>query len=662
MNKLGFYVENTTVPFLRDALRKVKPPVLLVHAQDRGLLREIRNTLSPDTFVIGRLYLTPAEQSAMLSGGDPEGAGRAFAERIINYDFQMAKEKGNNGRLLIDAWMSLNEPVRGPASFPSGQPDAETLARYDALDRFQASFLQRLRADGLEGVAFNFAAGNFTGKDDIARYFPRTLAAYTYLGLHEYGWPWLMPRPDASTSALTYRTVMEGIRERYGNRHKLIITEAGLARMYRYPHDPAGDVGWLYKGETISENQYWQSLDWYNNQMVQDDYVMGASLYQVGHGGRWETFRHLGVNNEQQPILLMDKIATLNTTVQPPPPPPPPPPPDEREKLLARVKAVQAAMQATTAAADAFDADRGKARAALTQAGQASAPAPTPLQVQVLLDRLAALEAALNDLPPGSSIDPARVRGQIAALRGQTNALLAGAQGVAGLKAKLVPAQARLAALDAKAPEVAKTKQAAGQVLAQANALAGELQGAPAPLAVERGLAPTEGPAVQDVAAGAAAIVPEPGPSRPLSDIRRILIHHTGMAPDATPEAVVRRATSNDRAGLPYHYLVGGDGAVYQLADLDVAVNQSRLAAVDADAVGVALGGDFDLAAPSEAQMAAAVELVAALLGELGLHVNDIYGRAELEGGTTSPGLQWTQGVRWGDDLVARVAAMMPRP
>jgi hypothetical protein len=58
MNKLGFYVENTTVPFLRDAFVKVKPPVLLIHAQDRGLLREIRNTLSPDTFVTGRLYVT----------------------------------------------------------------------------------------------------------------------------------------------------------------------------------------------------------------------------------------------------------------------------------------------------------------------------------------------------------------------------------------------------------------------------------------------------------------------------------------------------------------------------------------------------------------------------------------------------------------------------
>ena len=32
MNKLGFYVENTTVQYLRDALRKVLPPAMLIHA------------------------------------------------------------------------------------------------------------------------------------------------------------------------------------------------------------------------------------------------------------------------------------------------------------------------------------------------------------------------------------------------------------------------------------------------------------------------------------------------------------------------------------------------------------------------------------------------------------------------------------------------------
>ncbi len=312
MNKLGFYVENTTVQYLRDALRKVLPPVMLIHAGDRGLLREIRGGLSPNTFMVGRFFVDQSQQTAWLDSGDPAAAGRTCAEQIINYDFSLAKERGQNGRLLIDAWMSLNESVRGPASFPSGQPDAETKRRLDALDKFQEAFYLRLRVDGLEAVAFNFAAGNFTEGSHYLDYFPRTLTAYKYLGFHEYGWPTLEPRSDAATAALFYRRAMTEIRKKYGDRHQVIITELGLARMYKYPTSPAGDVGWLYPGETISEDQYWTSLQWYNTELLRDSYVIGGALFNVGHTGKWETFRHLGVDNQGRPILLMDKIATLN--------------------------------------------------------------------------------------------------------------------------------------------------------------------------------------------------------------------------------------------------------------------------------------------------------------------------------------------------------------
>ncbi|MEZ4770434.1 MAG: hypothetical protein R2844_18655 [Caldilineales bacterium] len=59
-----------------------------------------------------------AQQTAWLDSADPAAAGRAYAERILAYDFGMATEKAN-GRLLIDAWMSLNESLPGPGTFPA---------------------------------------------------------------------------------------------------------------------------------------------------------------------------------------------------------------------------------------------------------------------------------------------------------------------------------------------------------------------------------------------------------------------------------------------------------------------------------------------------------------------------------------------------------------
>ena len=72
----------------------------------------------------------------------------------------------------------------------------------------------------------------------------------------------MYPRHGSATSAGTYRRCLEGIRAQYGDRHRVIITEAGLTRMYQNP--TWGDKGWLNADQTLTEDEYWQSLDWYN--------------------------------------------------------------------------------------------------------------------------------------------------------------------------------------------------------------------------------------------------------------------------------------------------------------------------------------------------------------------------------------------------------------
>jgi hypothetical protein len=148
--------------------------------------------------------------------------------------------------------------VPGPASRQFAEQPAATAALLHAYDLFQAAFHARLQQAGVEAVAFNFGAGNFSAPEHYLAHFPRTLAAYTYLGFHEYGWPTLHPAPGSATSAILYRTCMDGILTQYGPRHRVVITEAGLARMYQQP--TKGDVGWLYTEEPISQADYWQTL------------------------------------------------------------------------------------------------------------------------------------------------------------------------------------------------------------------------------------------------------------------------------------------------------------------------------------------------------------------------------------------------------------------
>lgn len=109
---------------------------------------------------------------------------------------------------------------------------------------------------------------------------------------------------------------MQGIRAEHGARHKAIITEAGLARMHKHKTCPERyggkcDLGWLYHEGPISQDDYWRSLAWYNDTLCEDDYVLGACLFNVGHSGQWETFRHLGADNNGRPLNLIDRIVAL---------------------------------------------------------------------------------------------------------------------------------------------------------------------------------------------------------------------------------------------------------------------------------------------------------------------------------------------------------------
>jgi hypothetical protein len=44
----------------------------------------------------------------------------------------------------------------------------------------------------------------------------------------------------------------------------------------------------------VPEGSYWESLLWYNRELMKDDYVMAALLFVVGAVSPWQTFEHLG--------------------------------------------------------------------------------------------------------------------------------------------------------------------------------------------------------------------------------------------------------------------------------------------------------------------------------------------------------------------------------
>ena len=330
-NKLGFYLHSSQDEHgLWNKIERVKPPVVLIHLELKNddLLTNMRRGWSPNTFVIGRLGMDRDEQKAYLADPDPEAAGQRLADKIFDKDRSFLLKRHPNepgGRLLVDAWMSLNEPIEGPSWEEWSQQtqtwQQETLARHRRYDRLQVAFRRRLREfiPDVEAVAFNFGAGNFKQAQQYMELYPKTLMAYTYLGFHEYGWPALareLTQQAVKTDAGLFPAIMQGIRAdpKYGNRHRAIITEAGLARAHLHSGDAAGDVGWLNTVEPLSQEEYWNSLQWYNDLLGQHDtHVLGACLYQVGWTSEWRSFRLTGAyadaQGEEQPIRIIDWIA-----------------------------------------------------------------------------------------------------------------------------------------------------------------------------------------------------------------------------------------------------------------------------------------------------------------------------------------------------------------
>ena len=278
MNKFGFHV-NAASAQVFDAVVRVRPKVIKTLHHDVNFWRRVRE-VHPSAFIIGRLF-TPNQEF----WSNPEGRGREFADRVLREEVNRATFQG---RPLYDAWESFNEAI--PESV-----DPDVMKAYDA---FQVAFGQRVRQAGFEPVAMNFGTGNFLGHHFLEN-FEGTLETYRYLGFHEYDWPamWRLHKESEAVNGcmwltLRYRRTMNEVRQVYTDRHTVIITECGMTQGV-HPQG-VGDVGQWHSSHPISEDDYWASLMWYNDQLAKDDYVMGACLFVVGAISPWESFEHLG--------------------------------------------------------------------------------------------------------------------------------------------------------------------------------------------------------------------------------------------------------------------------------------------------------------------------------------------------------------------------------
>ena len=158
-------------------------------------------------------------------------------------------------------------------------------------------------------------------------------------------------------------------------------------------------------------------------------------------------------------------------------------------------------------------------------------------------------------------------------------------------------------------------------------------------------------------------------PTREITDIRRIVVHHTFSDPNVDPRTLAQQAVNQNKPGMPYHFLVTGDGVIHQTQPLTRIVMQNLSShlneMINADSIAVAVAGDFRRnqdVEPGERQRQATAALIAWLISQqrLGSIITQIvFGRKELGEKVISPGDQWMEGVRWKDKLLADIQSLL---
>jgi len=164
----------------------------------------------------------------------------------------------------------------------------------------------------------------------------------------------------------------------------------------------------------------------------------------------------------------------------------------------------------------------------------------------------------------------------------------------------------------------------------------------PHPAPADKGVAR---PPIQDLRDKLSKHSTEKYGTRPLSDIKTLVIHHSAVPASVTPQRIAAyHVKSLGWPGVGYHFMVAEDGVIYQGNSLQTVSNHA--AKVNPRGVGICFLGNFNSVAPPPAQLRAGALLVAWLLQELKLDLDVVKGHKEFMQ-TACPGNQWLRGKRW---------------
>ncbi len=162
------------------------------------------------------------------------------------------------GRGIV--WEGLNEPILNSTSAAQ------------AVNKWFVRFAELMHARNEKVAAFSFSVGN--PKLEYVPLLADAARACDYLALHEYYYP-----VGGASDLTRYRQFRAQLPA--DARKPILITETGV--------DAGGGPGDGWQNH-VSADQFMQILADYDKELLKDDFLLGATIFQYGAGYPWQTF------------------------------------------------------------------------------------------------------------------------------------------------------------------------------------------------------------------------------------------------------------------------------------------------------------------------------------------------------------------------------------
>ena len=249
--------------------------------------------------------------------------------------------------------------------------------------------------------------------------------------------------------------------------------------------------------------------------------------------------------------------------------------------------------------------------------------------------------------------DVAALQARYDSIKSQYDALLPSVQQIDRLAGQANQLASTVTTLNGQAAAAATTRSQINTLDAEVSRLEVEIN--------QLGAGGVAQPAMTDLRGQLPASSSKQYPTRALSSVRRVVVHHTATRSDITPQQVAQFQVTQGLAGIKYHFFINGDGTISWVQPVESIVAQTNVEAVNADGAAVCLAGNFAAVPPGDVQMEAAAQTIAWLLDGLGLTAVAIVGRSEVDASdpSGSPGNQWLADAAYKEPLVARVQAII---